>query len=544
MILDLDLRPDVHTDGVIAVVGAGAAGIALALSLAEAGRPVLLLEAGGDLSDDDHSPSSAVPGDPAAAVPVANGPTHGWERPLRLDQGRASGLGGTAELWHGQCTRLHDEDVTPRPWLGNLAWPLPAGDLAAAYHEAERWFELSGRGYGAPRWDEYPQLRPPAWATDRLRHDFTEYAPHYLLGQRFRRQLADSTAVQLLVHARVGRIELDAHGKVAALTVLDSRLVPTRLDVPNVVLAAGAIENARLLQLSDPAGIGLGTGRWHTGRWLQDHPVVRLGEVLPTDATRLQDCYTGLHGPGGRLFPKIRLAPELQAAEQLLDATAILNHEVDLAPVQALRRLARRPGRTSADAGPNGQQFRSDVTMVLRHARPMARAVWRRYRRGLSSGLAAEHVWLDVWLEQQPSADSRVTLSTTQRAADGLPAAEVTWHVGELERRTSRRLAQTVAEELGRLQLASVRALPASTDDHAWRASVIDSFHPAGTTRMSADPTAGVVDPDLGVHGVPGLSVVGSSVFPTSGYANPTLTIVALALRLAGHLSRLEYVAA
>jgi choline dehydrogenase-like flavoprotein len=60
--------------------------------------------------------------------------------------------------------------------------------------------------------------------------------------------------------------------------------------------------------------------------------------------------------------------------------------------------------------------------------------------------------------------------------------------------------------------------------------------HHIGTTRMHADPKQGVVDPDCRIHGLANLYVAGSSVFPTSGYANPTLTIVALALRLADHL--------
>jgi choline dehydrogenase-like flavoprotein len=57
-----------------------------------------------------------------------------------------------------------------------------------------------------------------------------------------------------------------------------------------------------------------------------------------------------------------------------------------------------------------------------------------------------------------------------------------------------------------------------------------------GTTRMNGDPKLGVVDTDCKVHGVDNLFVAGSSVFPTSGAANPTYTILALALRLSEHL--------
>jgi choline dehydrogenase-like flavoprotein len=128
-----------------------------------------------------------------------------------------------------------------------------------------------------------------------------------------------------------------------------------------------------------------------------------------------------------------------------------------------------------------------------------------------------------------------VTLAD-ERDAHGLPLPRVDWRVSDTEVRTSRLMARWVAEDLRRHGLAEVHELPAMTDDAAWRASVTDAFHPAGTTRMSTGPDDGVVDVQLQVHGVDGLYVASSSVFPIAGYANPTLTIVALALRLAEHL--------
>ncbi|MCW2525530.1 MAG: oxidoreductase, partial [Pseudonocardiales bacterium] len=94
-----------------------------------------------------------------------------------------------------------------------------------------------------------------------------------------------------------------------------------------------------------------------------------------------------------------------------------------------------------------------------------------------------------------------------------------------------------IAADLHRLGIAEVRELPAMHDDDAWRAGVTDAFHPAGTTRMSVSATDGVVDENLQVHGVNGLHIVGGSVFPIGGYANPTLTIVALAIRLADRVT-------
>jgi hypothetical protein len=285
--------------------------------------------------------------------------------------------------------------------------------------------------------------------------------------------------------------------------------------------------------LSDPAGVGLGEGRDLTGRYLQDHPIVRTAEIRARDYHVLQDRYVGLRRGGRRLWPKVRLAPEAQERHELLNAAAAFSHSHHRAAVEAARRLsfAVRQHRLSPRMLP-------DAARAIAAGPGLLRAVYRRHVRGLqSAGGRPEHVWLDVWLEQAPKPDRRISLGTSCDAL-GLPRARVTWRCDPEELQASRQLTRWIKEDLGRLGIAQVRELPAMTDDDAWLASVRDAFHPAGTTRMSNSPRYGVVDRDLQVHGVNGLYVVGGSVFPTTGYANPTLTIVALAHRLALHVDR------
>jgi choline dehydrogenase-like flavoprotein len=94
-----------------------------------------------------------------------------------------------------------------------------------------------------------------------------------------------------------------------------------------------------------------------------------------------------------------------------------------------------------------------------------------------------------------------------------------------------------MGEEFRQLRLGTI-VLVTGVDAEGWPTSMTGGKHHIGTTRMHADPRFGVVDPDCRVHGCANLHVAGSSVFPTSGYANPTLTIVALAVRLSEHLKR------
>lgn len=513
-VLDLPPAP-------VLVVGSGAAGLALALTLGDGGEHVVLLESGGDVTDAEAF---------AQQADLNQGVVEGQSFE-GLEQGRARVLGGTTRLWHGQCMRLHDIDLGTRSWIPDSGWPLTSADLAGPYAAAERWLEVSGRGYDAARWDDHRSLPPVAWDSAHLLHDFTEYMRRPDLGAQHRAALSGHPRVHAVLNATVAEVRV-VDGVATGVVVISPS--GTRITVParTVVLAAGTLENTRLLQLSDPEGVGLGTGREHTGRYLQDHPIIRTAEVIPADFRVLQDRYVTLRRQGRRLFPKVRLAPQAQAGHQLVDATAVFVHEHDDAGLAAARRLLLAARARTLPAKP----LREAATAV-RAVAPLAQGLYRRHARGLSVGARPAHVWLQLWLEQAPVSDRRITLAQT-RDRFGLRQANVRWGCEPIELETSRLLTRWIAADLARLGIAQVRELPVMADDDAWRSQVTDAAHPAGTTRMATSPREGVVDPDLQVHGVEQLFVVGGSVFPTSGYANPTLTIVALALRLAEHLAR------
>jgi choline dehydrogenase-like flavoprotein len=509
---------DLPSDATV-VVGSGPAGLAVALSLADAGESVVLLESG----DEGRGSGTSTDADVLNQAVQTGLPLDG------VVNGRTRRLGGTAALWHGQCMRLHELDMATRDWVPASGWPISMAELSAHYGEAESFLDVSGRGYDAARWDEHRRLVPLAWNAEHLLHDFTEYTPHPHLGNVYRPRLAAHAALHLVVNATVSRIVVTDR-RAEAVEIAATGRPPVRLEARRIVLAAGGIENARVLMLSDPAGIGLGSGREHVGRYYQDHPIIRTAQIIPRDYRVLQDRYIALHRKGRRLFPKLRLAPGAQRSRRLLDATAVFVHEHDDPAREALRRLiaGARYRRLPEHPLRDGVQSLGAPLTVLRDT-------WRRYAKGLATGRKPAGVYLQLWLEQQPDPDSRVTLADSVDAL-GLRQARLHWKCSDLELRTSREMTRWVAADLARLGLGELREMPSMTDDAAWRASVGDAAHPAGTTRMSADPATGVVDADLRVHGVQGLYVAGSSVFPTCGYANPTLTIVALALRLSRHL--------
>jgi len=140
--------------------------------------------------------------------------------------------------------------------------------------------------------------------------------------------------------------------------------------------------------------------------------------------------------------------------------------------------------------------------------------------------------------EQSPNPSSRVTLSA-QRDALGMPRAVLDWRMTDLEKRSVQRFYDVLGREFGRSGLGRVQILDwLRSEDPGWPKTLSGGWHHMGTTRMHPDPRSGVVDANCRVHGLGNLSIAGASVFPTGGAVNPTLTLVALSLRLSDHLQR------
>jgi len=215
------------------------------------------------------------------------------------------------------------------------------------------------------------------------------------------------------------------------------------------------------------------------------------------------------------------LSEETQRREQLLNCAAWLDEEraVD-DPWDAIKRL-RRPD-------PSGRRM-ADVRAVVANPALLVRGVRRRVleKRGVPHKL--NRLFLRSIVEQAPDHLSRITLSD-RKDEFGVPLPRIDWRIGQLERKSIARLAELIELELPKLGFTK--------PDLVANPDFIDAAHPSGATRMAEDPACGVVDKNCAVHGVRGLYVSGSSVFPTAGHANPTLMIVIMAIRLAEHLRR------
>ena len=314
-----------------------------------------------------------------------------------------------------------------------------------------------------------------------------------------------------------------------------------------MVLACGGLENPRLLLGAAPGyPKGLGNEYDLVGRYFMEHPAWAVGTILPTEPYTLVDRYYRHHA-GGRLH---RSGWRFVESEQ--ERLGVQNCSLGLViegfeqgGVQAAGKLWRdlSHGKIAAEDGER-------IVAVLGDLGGITESLFRKYMLRRRVNRPPERLALKATLDPKPDPDSRVTL-TTERDALGLPRLQLDWRLTEDDERSMAVLARRVADELTRLGHGRVRLHPALQEPvSGWaRAGNLIgydvtpdappmhvSWHHMGTTRMAESPREGVVDADCRVHGTANLFVAGSSVFPTTGNANPTLTIVALALRLADHL--------
>lgn len=507
------IEPDAVIDCDVCIAGAGAAGLTLAQALDGCGLKICVLEGGG------------LNIDPAAQA-LFEGESIG--EPMAVPQGRYRVLGGATRKWTGRCAELDPLDFEPRHWAPWSGWPIRHSDLAAYYRQAE-----AACGFPRP-WradDAAPRLRQ-ARARHRLedidffvwRYAAQRWRIYQDWGQRFGQRLARSPHARLILGADLIGLEGDA-GRigVARARRQDGSLLQVR--AARFVLACGGLENNRLLlNFARDPGSGVTDPHDVLGRWFMQHPRAVTARGAPSTQAQallhLGQVRRGAHHEIG-----LALSPAVQAREGLLNASAVLRYLPDpRRGWEVAKRLARGAEISSEEFG-----------AMARDAGKIAGNLARRAV-GLGPVPDAPMAELILDLEQTPDPESRISLSS-ERDRLGLFKVCVDWRISRQDRATAAFMTRACVSELRRCGLADLQAV-----DHLEETggltpdAMLESYHHLGGTRMSRDPREGVVDADLRLHGMENLYVLGGSVLPTGGHANPTFTIVALALRLADHL--------
>ena len=483
-------------DADLAIIGSGPAGISVARAMATPSLKVCIVESGG------LEPEPEVQA-------LYQGQNVGIEYPMGTSRLRQ--FGGTSGHWGGFCRPLDPIDFEVRDWVPLSGWPFGREALDPYWEAASVTVETSPARYEDPDyWAAKTGANLLEWRGGRFMSRFFQFSPPTRFGQRYRAELAQSPDIRVLLHANVTNIA--AVPSAAAVDHLDVRTLTGRrhrVHAKRYVLATGGIENARVLLLSnDVVPAGLGNQNDMVGRCFMEHPHLGgFADIVVADLSRLPPIYREQVAVDGR-NARVCYVPRGDYLRRKRRLTASFTMSV----VDSLG-----PEQVAADprlAGPLD---------MLEAARP--------FLGDLPSG--GVRLGIGCACEQTPNPDSRVTLSDETDAL-GLRRTRLDWRLTEQERRS---LIANIVDLGSELAAAGVgRMRPLLPDDGLWEQRVGGGSHHMGTTRISDDPTRGVVDRNCRVHGVDNLYVAGSSVFPTSGSANPTLNIVALAYRLADHL--------
>lgn len=482
----------------ILIMGSGAAGITLAEELDDGKRRIIIAEAGGLEVDDALQPDSFFHsiGEPAGEV---------------SDQFHA--YGGMTRYWTGRVAMLDPIDLALRAWVPGSGWPI-AWDEFSAFEDramAKCGFSEDWRDRPAPldalqALSDRPAIVSPYawrfWSVSRERYQ------HW--GERVRARFTASKNVKVLLHGTITGVA-EWQGNKATSFVLKTRTgEAVTIHAGRIAICGGGVENARLLlnwaeewpmQFAKVASV--------IGRYFMQHfrAVTGIVHANPSQSLQLQTAFNRFRRPVGVQFETgVCLTEAVQRREQLLNAAAWLTY---------------RPAPRSL----------KDIDL-LRSARSVVnRVIGREPMHGSVDGL----ITLDV--EQEPCRDSRIFLAQ-ERDRNGMKQAIIDWRISKADRRTLSVITVAIVDWLNRLGLGDAHAVPGVVEQTALPDEfMLDSHHHIGATRISESPEHGVVDANLCVHGTDNIYVCGASVMPTGGHANPTLTIVALAVRLADHLA-------
>jgi len=562
--------PIIETD--LVIIGGGPAGLTIAREFFGMQTQVLILESGQmeeepifsalDTVESVGEPKGPAQTDKRIAFHGAN--SHSWSSKTQAFGVRCRVLGGGSHAWAGKSAAFEDLDFTSRSWVPYSGWPFGNTTLTTYVDRAADALNLGPNCYDDRLWKLIGIAPPqPQFDATLLTSFFWQFArsrADKLNLMRFGREfaIADAANVRVLLNATVTRIDTNDEGTAfASLEVSTINGVRSQVRAKAAVLAASAIENPRVLLVSRRVHVnGLGNQNDLVGRFLMDHPSARIGRFKVEDCAAIVRRF-GFYGVKHRgrshmYMHGLALSTELQEREGLMHCAAyMLEERAADDPWDALKRLLRanseKPisdlltvacGPSLLAKGAGMRLFASNVVpqrlkeMIINvMIRQNANFLVREFQdRGLPHKLTG--VVVDGITEQCPDPQSRITLSHKTDAL-GVPLARVDWRIDDRAKRSLLRLGHLLATEFPRVGLPAPLLEDWIARQDPQNGVIIDMGHTAGTTRMSDDPKLGVVDSNCRVHGVAGLYVAGASVFPTSGHANPTLMIVALAIRLA-----------
>ena len=493
--------------GDICIIGAGAAGISMALDWLNTPYKVILLEGGGFEYDED-------------VQDLYTGPITG-QRYFPLRSSRLHLFGGTTGHWGGLCSPLDPLDFKERSWVPDSGWPIDLNDLHPYYEKAHDLLDLGPYNYQMEYWrEQYPDMEPFPLDDGVVWSKMWQFSPPTRYGKKYRETLENATNIHLYTYANCTEIEAnESASAINQIRIKNKEGKMHRVRAQHYILACGAIQNARLLLASNRKMVnGLGNQNDLVGRYFMEHLEIKSAELWLSKpySTSLYGYRSTVRRPRA----EIAIREEVQEEYQMLNGTTSLTYLPVAREQKALIDLwENEDPRLAFDNF--AKNFRKSRDYYGEETEAGHKRAYELYTR----------------MEQAPNPQSRVSLDR-EKDSLGVPRASLHWKLTELDRNSIRKLYEIIGLQVGIHGVGRVRF-----DEFLWEEesekipdTLGGGWHHMGTTKMHDDPKRGVVNSQCQVHGISNLFIGGSSCFSTAGAPNPTLTLVALSLRLSDYL--------
>jgi choline dehydrogenase-like flavoprotein len=498
-------------EGDICIIGSGAAGISIAMDWINTPYKVILLEGGGFEYDDKIQELYA-------------GKTTG-QRYYPLKSARLHYFGGTTGHWAGFCSTFDDIDFEKRDYIPHSGWPITKKDLDPYYIKAHKNIELGPYEYD---WKYWQKQNPPGW--DPLFKDDSviwnkiwQFSPPTRFGTKYRDTIVKASNIHLYTYANV--VDIAANENVSAIKEVMVKNYTGKQHIVRAkqfIVACCSIQNARILLASNQqAPKGLGNDNDNVGRYFMEHLEIKSAEMTLVKPDPL-NMY-GLDYGTTKARCELSVTPAMQRKHKILNGTSSLTPWLIASKITPMIDVW-----STNDPKKNQERMFDGFGRVAREtANIPAEKLTKSYE-------------LYTRIEQAPNPNSRVTLDT-EKDSLGMPRANLHWELTPLEKHSLRKIYELIGQEMGKAGNGRVRLMDYLKDpnDHSWPEFTGGGWHHMGTTRMSDDPKTGVVDKNCKVHGIANLHIAGASCYATAAASNPTLTCIALSLRLSDHLKTL-----
>lgn len=486
----------------ITIIGAGAAGILLAIKLSKQGKKILIIESGHFKEDEERQQLNQVKQEGKILQNAV------W--------GRKRAVGGTTIAWGGQSLPFTPTDFEKRDWVKNSGWPITYEEILPYYKEANSFMDIDTMNYST---DIFSKIKLKDCQVDSTLFDYhvSKWAvePNFYL--LYKQEL--ETKVTVMYNAQVTGIN-ETGNEIDAITISNFRHTSFMASVKVLIIAAGTIETVRLLLCNK-----LGNQSGYIGKFFMDHPCMEVGTINTNNPYKLQRLFNTHVWKGRKYSVRLSLAKQFQQQSKLLNCSASIMFQLP---------------EDSFDPYGELKSFRKDFNVrrlvkISGSALSIIKSSWAYIINSFYYKINAI-AKISLMIEQEPSEESFISLDKSQDAF-GIPKALINWRISYQTWKTAIHTVKALKNQIEDLQLGNVSLYPGIKEDNPnWNDYLTDVCHHMGGSRMSTSAENGVVDQDLKIWGIRNLYVCSCSVFPTVSHSNPTLTLLALASRLANHL--------